>query len=83
MLHTVFRQMLFFFLFIATPVVHGSSSATGSIGAAAAGLHHSHSNVESEVQLPSTPQFAATLNPNPLSKARDGTYILMDIGQVL
>ena len=39
----------FFFssLFRATPVVYGSSQARGWIGAAAASLHHSHSNARS------------------------------------
>ena len=34
----------FFLLFRAAPVAHGSSQARGLIGAAAAGLHHSHSH---------------------------------------
>ena len=37
----------FFLLFRAAPVAPGSSQARGLIGAAAAGLHHSHSNAGS------------------------------------
>ena len=36
-----------FFLFSATPTAYGSSQARDRIGAAAVGLHHSHSNVGS------------------------------------
>ena len=48
---------LVFCLFRAVP---GRSQARGHIGAAAASLHHSHSNVRSELHLPPTPQLAAT-----------------------
>ena len=41
----------FFFLFKAAPVASGSSQARGRIGAAAASLHHSHSNAGSEWHL--------------------------------
>ena len=37
----------FFFLFRATPAAYGNSQARGQIGAAAAGLHHSHGNMGS------------------------------------
>ena len=40
-----------FFLFRAAPSVYGSSQARGQIRAAAAGLHHSHSNAGSEPHL--------------------------------
>ena len=33
----------FFFLFMAVPVAYGSTWARSQIGAAAAGVHHSHS----------------------------------------
>ena len=36
--------MHFSFLFMATPMAYGSSWARGQMGAAAAGLHHSHGN---------------------------------------
>ena len=38
----------FLFLFLAAPVAYGSSQARGQIRAAAAGLHHSHSNTRSK-----------------------------------
>ena len=38
-------------LFRATPKTYGSSQAKGQIGAATAGLHHSHSNARSESHL--------------------------------
>ena len=54
-----------FLLFRAAPVAYGSSQARGQIGAAAADLHLSHSNVESEPNLPPTPQLTAMLDPQP------------------
>ena len=47
-------QNFFFGLFVfsrATPVTYGGSQARDLIGAAAASLHHSHSNVGSEPHL--------------------------------
>ena len=41
----------FFFFFSAAPAACGSSQVRGQIGAASAGLHHSHSNVRSELHL--------------------------------
>ena len=42
----------FFFLFLkATPVAYGGSQAMGQIRAVATSLHHSHSNVGSELSL--------------------------------
>ena len=41
----------FFFFFRAAPTAYGGSQATGRIGAAAARLQHSHSNVRSESHL--------------------------------
>ena len=55
--------LLFFGLFRATPVAYGSSQARGGIRAAAAGLHHSHSNVGSEPCLQPRPQLTATPDP--------------------
>ena len=40
-----------FLLFRAAPMAYGSSQSRGQIGAVAAGLHHSHSNVGSELHL--------------------------------
>ena len=59
---------LFFFLFgqcllRVTPETYGGSQARGRIGAAAASLHHSHSNARSEPSLRPTPQLMAMLDP--------------------
>ena len=56
----------FFCLFAfsrAAPQAYGSSQARGPIGAVAIGLHHSHSNMGSELRLQPTPQLSATLDP--------------------
>ena len=45
------------------PTAHGGFQARGLIGAVAAGLHHSHSNVGSKPSLPPTPQLTATPDP--------------------
>ena len=45
------------------PIVYGGSQARGLIGARAAGLHHSHSNVGSKPRLQPTPQLMAMLDP--------------------
>ena len=42
---------------------YGGSQARVRIGAPAAGLHHSHSNIASKPHLQSTPQLTATLDP--------------------
>ena len=47
----------------AAPAAYGGSQARGPIGAAAAGLHHSHSNAGSELCLQPTPQLTATPDP--------------------
>ena len=73
------RSFFFFGLFRAAPAAYGSSQARGRIGPAAAGLHHSHSDLGSEPHLWLTPQLIATPDPSPLSKARDWTRNLMDI----
>ena len=41
----------FFLLFRAAPAPYGDSQARGQIGAIAAGLHQSHSNLGSELLL--------------------------------
>ena len=62
-----FFSFLFFsffsFFFRATPMAHGSFQAQGLIGAADAGLCHSHSNSGSKPHLQSTPQLMATPEP--------------------
>ena len=70
-----------FCLFRAAPVAYGSPQARGQIRAAAASLCHSRSNARSEPRLWPAPQLMATLDPNPLSKARDQTHVLMDTSQ--
>ena len=67
---------IFIYLFIfnvlfcrASGAAYGSSQARGQIGATAASLHHSHSNIGSESRLQPVPQLTAT--PNPLNEARD------------
>ena len=59
-LHNFFFLPLFFSFFFflrAAPAAYGRSQATGCIGAAAAGLQHSHSHTESEPHLQPIPQF--------------------------
>ena len=73
-----FGGLSFFFFVMVTPLANGCSWARGWIRAAAAGLHHSHSNTRSEPHLQPALQLAATLILNPLSEARDQTCILMD-----
>ena len=63
---------LFFFLLRATPLAYGGSQARSQIGAAAAGLNHSHSNVGYELCLWPITQLEAT--PDPLTHwVRPGT----------
>ena len=50
-----------FFYFKATPEASGSSQAISQIGAAAL-LHHSHSNMESELHLQPIAQLVAMLD---------------------
>ena len=54
---------IYFFLFRVVLVAYGNSQARGHIGAAAAGLHHSHSNGGSEPHLQPMLQHAAMLDP--------------------
>ena len=54
---------LFVWLFRAVPIAYGGSQARGPIGAAAAGLHHSHSSTRSKPCLWPTSQVMATLDP--------------------
>ena len=44
-------------------MAYGGSQARGPIGAVAAGLHHRHSNVGSELHLRPTPQLMITADP--------------------
>ena len=65
MLFYVILFHLFFCLFRAAAAAYGGSQARGQIGAAVAGLCHSHSNARSESHLQPTPQLKAT--PDPLA----------------
>ena len=61
-----FLSFFFFFggdLFRATLTTYGSSQSRVRIGAVAAGLHHSHSNMGSKPCLRPTPQFTGTPDP--------------------
>ena len=65
-----FSILIFIYLFICTfvfsraaPMAYGGSQARAPIGAAAADLHHSHSNVGSKPHVQPTPQLMATLDP--------------------
>ena len=53
---------LFFAISWAAIVAYGGSQARGLIGAVAAGLRQSHSNMGSEPHLQPTPQLTATLD---------------------
>ena len=65
-------SIIFFkILFMALPVVYRSSQAKGQIGAAAANLHHSHSNTGCICNLHCSLQQHQILNP--LIEARDQT----------
>ena len=55
--------MYFFFLFRATPAAYRSTQARCQIGAVAAGLSHSHSNMGSKPHLQATPQLTAMPDP--------------------
>jgi len=71
------------FGFRATPAAYGGSQARGPIRATAASLHHSHSNTGSkpcvcDLQHCSWQRWF----PDPLSKARGQTCILMDTSQI-
>ena len=50
-------------LFRAAPAAYGSSQTRGRIGAIAAGLHHRHSNAESELLPRPIPQLTETPDP--------------------
>ena len=51
-------------------MAYGVSQARGLIGAAAAGLHHSHSNVRSKPCLRATPQLTAMPDPQPTEQGQ-------------
>ena len=64
----IFQGLTFLSFFVcviswAAPTAYGGSQARGRIGAVAAGLHHSHSNVGSELRLQPTSRLKATPGP--------------------
>ena len=70
--HQLSLEKLFFLFFFsprlfafsrAVPVAYGDSQARGRIGAVAASLRQSHSNVGSQLLLQPTPQLMETLDP--------------------
>ena len=63
-------------------MAYGGSQVRGQIGAAAVSLRHRHSNTGSEPHLRPTPQLTALPDPNPLSKAKDRTCVLMDTSRI-
>ena len=76
--------VLFCFVFWTTRVVYGSHQGRGWIGATAAGLRHSYSNMGSEPSLWPTPRTQGSgVLQGPLSEARDPTHILMNISGVI
>ena len=72
----------FVFLFRAAPAAYRSSQARGWIGAAPAGLHHSHSNAGFESSLHLHPSSRQCWILNPLSEARDRNCTLMDTSHI-
>ena len=56
-------KFFFFCLFRAAPAAYGGSQARGLIGAVAAGLRQSHSNVGSKPSLQPASQLTATPDP--------------------
>ena len=63
-------------------MAYGGSQARGQIGAVAASLHHSHSNRGSKPRLRLHHSSRQCQILNPLSKARDQTFVLMDASQI-
>ena len=61
---------------------YGSSQARTGVGAAAAGLHHSHSNTGSDLCLQPTPQLIATPDPQPTDQGQGSDCFLMDTSQI-
>ena len=80
--HKPFFRFFFFLLLRAEPTAYGNSQARGQIRAVAAGLCHGHSNSGSKPHLWPTPLLLGSHVLNPLSKARDQTWILMDTSQI-
>ena len=71
-------SLSFSLCFTAIPAVCGSSRARGQMGAAATGLHHSHSNAGYEPHLRPMPKLGECWILNPQREARDQTLILTE-----
>ena len=69
-------EILFCFLFRASPEACGSSPARGWVTAAAAGLRHGHSNTRSKPHPQPPPQLTATLDPLPTEWGRRQCQLL-------
>ena len=66
-------------IFMAAPAAYGSSQATGQIRAAAASLHHSHKQCQIWTLSATYTTACGNIGSfNPLSKAKDRTWNLMD-----
>ena len=78
----IVQSSTIYFYFLATPVTYGSSQARGRIGAAAAGLCHSHSKVGFQPHLRPTPQLMVTPDPWPTEQGQGLNPILMDTSQI-
>ena len=82
-LKEVNANFLSFFL-TAALAANESSQARGQIGAAAGGLHHTATAMRYPSHICDLHHSSwQRLIPNPLSEARDGTHIPMDIRWVL
>ena len=68
LLFYLFIYLFVFLSFRAAPAAYAGSQA---IGAVASGLHHSHSNVGSELRLQPTPQLMATWDPQPTEQGQE------------
>ena len=66
--------LFLFFVFLAiswaAPAAYGGSQARGPIGAVANGLHHTHSNMGSQLCLRPTPQLTATPDLQPTEQGQ-------------
>ena len=71
LVHTVFLFCFVFLLFRAVLVVYGDFQAGGQMGAAAAGLHHSHHKEGSEPHLRPTSQPTAMPGPQPTERGQE------------
>ena len=62
--------LFFFFFFRAAPVAYGGSQARDQIGAKAAGIRHSHSNMGFKTHLKPMPEHMAMPDPQPTERGQ-------------